>query len=130
MGNSLRLDLAEALRRLQAFSGREVRVTTNRHERFFGSALRGHLDRVETLPPDHTAISLVLGDDQGLFIDAGEAEILGGEEGGGWLEFRVGLDLCVLIEPHHKAPSPSRRHRTGSEADLSKGRHRGRGRLS
>jgi hypothetical protein len=104
MGDPCRIDPAEALSRLQALAGREVRVTANLHEQFFGSAVQGHLDRVETLAPDHTAITLVLEDEQGLFIDAGEAEILAGEEGRGWMEFRVGLNLCVLIESDDQAP--------------------------
>lgn len=116
MSDPRNLDLTEALLRLRAFSGREVTVTTNLYGHFFGLVMRGHLARLETLAPDHTAISLAFTDGQSLFIDAGEAEILGGEETAGWLEFQVSPNLCVLVE-HALSAHRRSRHQVGCDGE-------------
>lgn len=56
---------------------------------------------MKTLPPDHSAISLVLDGRQGFFLDPAEAEAFvgrGTENGAGWLEFRMAFGVSVTVE--------------------------------
>lgn len=92
----------DALVRLQELIGLEVKVTLNVYEHFFGSGFEGKLDRVETLPPDHSAISVVVDGRQGFFLDPADTEAFegsGAEDDAGWLEFRLAFGVSVIVEP-------------------------------
>jgi hypothetical protein len=60
------IDFDEALDYLQGMLGREVKVLVNDYCRFFGCGFEGTLERVETLPPDDTAVRVVLARGGGL----------------------------------------------------------------
>jgi hypothetical protein len=95
------IDLTEALVRLQALIGTEVKATVNLYGQFFGCGMQGRLLRVETLPPDHSAINLVLEGGEGVFLDPADAATLAGPglEECELLEFRMAYGVSVAIEP-------------------------------
>src|ERR1041385_4695164 len=94
------IEFAEALGHLQGLIGEPVKATLNLYGRFFGCGLEGRLDRVETLPPDHTAITIVLDERQGFFLDPAEVEtfIGHGQDDSEWLEFRLGSGASIVLE--------------------------------
>lgn len=101
------IEFITALQHLQGLIGAEVRVFLNGCGRFFGAGFAGRLVRVETLPPDHSAIRLVLNDGSGLHLDPVEVDAAlargpGGEE---WLELQTALGITVIIESS-PAPEP------------------------
>jgi hypothetical protein len=101
MDDLQQVEFAEALVHLQGLIGKRVKATLNLYGRFFGCGVEGRLDRVETLPPDHSAISIVLDERQGFFLDPAEVETFvgrGREDGGQWLEFRLGSGASVVLE--------------------------------
>ncbi len=89
-----------ALLRLQEMIDSEVKVVLNRPGRFFGCGFGGKLLRVRTLPPDHSAIHIVLGDGQGLFLDPDDVDVFLGsnEQGDNWLEFQTDFGLSLTVE--------------------------------
>ena len=95
------VDLTEALLRLQTLIGAEVKAIVNLYGQFFGCGMQGELLRVETLPPDHSAINLVIDGAEGIFFDPADAEIFAGPGPGDFelLEFRLAYDISVAIEP-------------------------------
>ena len=98
----------DALVRLQELIGLEVKVTLNVYEHFFGSGFEGKLDCVETLPPDHSAISVVMDGRQGFFLDPADTEAFEGsraEGDAGWLEFKMTFGLSVIVEPSEQSRS-------------------------
>lgn len=99
------IDFTAALVRLQGLIGEEVRATVNVYGQFFGCGLQGKLDRVETLPPDHEAIALVLNARTGFYLDPTDTKVYiePGSAERGWLEFRTAYGVSVVVE------------RTGSE---------------
>lgn len=94
------IEFTDALVRLHELIGAPVKISVNLYGRFFGCGVTGTLGRVDTLPPDHSAIILVLDGSQTLFVDPQEVEsFLGrGERGKRWLEFRLGPDTSVIVE--------------------------------
>jgi hypothetical protein len=100
MDKLCQIEFTDALAHLQGLIGSEIKASVNFSEQFFGCGLRGTLDRVETLPPDHSAISLVLEDTQGIFLDpAGTQSYVGSGPGDAWwLEFRIGQRISVVVE--------------------------------
>jgi hypothetical protein len=98
------IEFTEALAWLQEAIGREVSVVLNHHGRFFGCGMQGQLRRVETLPPDDSAIRIVVGRGEGLFLDPADVSaFLGGKVAElGWLEFRTTFESVVTVEvrPH------------------------------
>jgi hypothetical protein len=101
MDDLQRVEFAEALAHLQGLIGKQVKATFNLYGRFFGCGIEGRLDRVETLPPDHSAISIVLDERQGIFLDPAEVETFvghGPESWQTWLEFRLGSGASVVLE--------------------------------
>lgn len=94
------IEFTDALVRLHELIGARIKVSVNLYGRFFGCGVTGTLSRVDTLPPDHSAIILVLDGRQALFVDPKEVEsFLGrGESGKRWLEFRLGPDASVTVD--------------------------------
>jgi hypothetical protein len=94
------IEFTDALAWLQEAIGREVSVVLNHHGRFFGCGMLGELRRVETLPPDDSAIRIVVGRGEGLFLDPVDVSaFLGGEVAeDGWLEFRTAFGSVVTVE--------------------------------
>jgi hypothetical protein len=97
MDDLRQVEFTEALAHLQSLIGTQVKATFNLYGRFLGGGIEGRLDRVETLPPDDVAISLVFDEGQGLFLDPAEVEVFIACGGDGSLEFRL-ADASVLLE--------------------------------
>jgi hypothetical protein len=97
------IDFTDALRCLQAWIGTEVDVTINYDDgRFFGCGLAGRLDRVETFPPDNSAIEIVFQGDQSFFLDPRDVAAFAGPENDGhaaMLELRLSFGVSVTVEP-------------------------------
>lgn len=108
------IEFTDALVHLQELIGVRVKLSVNLYGRFFGCAVIGTLSRVDTLPPDHSAIILVLDGHQALFVDPVEVDsfIGRGEGGKRWLEFRMPPDASVIVEREE----PPRRSRPDPEA--------------
>jgi hypothetical protein len=107
MDDLQQVDFAEALGRLQALIGEQVKATFNLDGRFFGFGVEGTFERVETLPPDNSAVALVLDEHQGFFLDPAEVEVFVGSgvgDQGGWLEFRLTGGSVVLESSGPAAP--------------------------
>jgi hypothetical protein len=94
------IEFTDALSRLQGLIGVEIKATVNLYNQFFGCGLEGELNRVETLPPDHEAIALVLDGQTGFYLDPADTEVYIGPETeeAGWLEFRTAYGISVVIE--------------------------------
>lgn len=94
------IEFTEALAWFQAHIDEEVRVVVNHHGHFFGCGLQGTLSCVETLPPDNSAIQIVVGIGEGLFLDPEDVTaLLGGSASGqSWLEFRTAFGPVVTVE--------------------------------
>jgi hypothetical protein len=100
------IEFTDALAWLQEAIGREVSVVLNQHGRFFGCGMQGELRRVETLPPDNSAIRIVVGRGEGLFLDPADVTaFLGGEIAEtSWLEFRTAFGSVVTVEVRPDIP--------------------------
>jgi hypothetical protein len=94
------IEFTDALGRLQGLIGSQVKATVNFYGQFFGCGLQGELNRVETLPPDHEAISLVLDGQTGFFLDPADTKTYVGleSEENGWIEFRTAYGISVVVE--------------------------------
>lgn len=94
------IEFTDALSHLQGLIGVEIKATVNFYGQFFGCGLQGELNRVETLPPDHEAISLVLDEQTGFFLDPADTKAYVGPETSvcGWLEFRTAFGISVVVE--------------------------------
>lgn len=94
------IEFTDALSHLQGLIGVEIKATVNFYGQFFGCGLQGELNRVETLPPDHEAISLVLDEQTGFFLDPADTKAYVGPESpeSGWLEFRTAYGVSVVVE--------------------------------
>ncbi|HET8862124.1 MAG TPA: hypothetical protein VFM94_02615 [Solirubrobacterales bacterium] len=95
------IKFTDALVRLQALIGTDVNVIVNFYGKFFGCAFAGKLDRVETFPPDHTAIKVVLDDGQGFFLDPADTKAFVGRKDGddaSVLELKLGFGATVTLE--------------------------------
>lgn len=94
------IDFNDALARLQGLIGVRVKATVNFYNQFFGCGLQGELNRIETLPPDHEAIALVLDGQTGFYLDPADTKVYIGPETEetGWLEFRTAFGVSVVVE--------------------------------
>jgi hypothetical protein len=94
------IEFTDALVYLHKLIGSEVKVNVNFYGRFFGCGFEGVLTCVETLPPDHSAISLVLDGRQGFFLDPADTEVFAGIGDGSatWLEFREEFGASIVVE--------------------------------
>ena len=102
------IEFTEALVRLHELIGSPIKVTLNFYGEFFGCGLAGELRRVETLPPDDTAISVVIDGGQGFFLDPADTQAFvteGGEEAG-LLEFRLANGASVAVERADRGAEP------------------------
>lgn len=95
------IEFAEALARLQDLLGQEVRVLVNFHGTFGGAMLQGRLTRVQTLPPDHSAVNLLIEERQGLMLDPIDTEVLllEPDEEPFSLEFHLPSGVVAMLEP-------------------------------
>lgn len=91
------IEFTDALIRLQGLIGTEIKATVNFYGQFFGCGLQGELNRVETLPPDHEAISLVLDERTGFYLDPADTKVYVGPETG-CLEFRTAYGISIVVE--------------------------------
>ena len=98
--NMLRpIAFTDALLRLQALIESEVKVEINFYGQFFGCGFAGELARVETLPPDQSAIKVVLDGGQGFFLDPADTEaFVGHGDDANVLELRLGFGATVTVE--------------------------------
>ena len=95
------IEFADALGRLQGLLGRELRVLVHFHGTFAGAAMQGRLSRVQTLPPDNEAVSILLDDRQSLLLDPIDTEVLlvdDRREGRWWLEFHLPSGVMAQVE--------------------------------
>ena len=94
------IEFTDALIHLQGLIGTEIKATVNFYGQFFGCGLQGELSRVETLPPDHEAIALVLDGQTGFYLDPADTKVYVGPETSesDWLEFRTAYGISVAIE--------------------------------
>lgn len=95
------LTFTEALSALQAILTKEVKVEMNDQRRFVGCGFEGTLERVQTLPPDHAVIRIVLSGGSSLFLDPAETEVFACGELSlhtTCLEFRCGPRIIVTLE--------------------------------
>lgn len=94
------IEFTDALEWFQAHIGREIRILVNHHGHFFGCGMQGRLCRVETLPPDDSAIRVVVGAGEGLFLDPEDVTAMlgGGASGQSWLEFQTCFGPVVTVE--------------------------------
>jgi hypothetical protein len=95
------IEFTEALHRLHGWIGSQVKATVNYYGQFFGCGMQGELLRVEFLPPEHSAISLVLASGSGVFLDPADTQTFIGPGDGDAepLEFRMAYGISVLVEP-------------------------------
>jgi hypothetical protein len=95
------IDFTDALVRLHALIGADVSVSITSAGRFLGCGLSGRLDRVETFPPDNSAIKVVLEDGQGFFLDPADTDAFAGpvgDEQGDALELKLAFGVSLTVE--------------------------------
>jgi len=95
------IDFTTALGELQSMIGEPVLVMMSLNERFFGSSFHSELERVDTLPPDDSAVVLHFANGASLDLDpAGLRSWIGGPACGAprWLELRVGSGPVLTLE--------------------------------
>jgi hypothetical protein len=91
----------DALVRLLELLGAEVRVELTELAHFFGSSVEGTLNRVDTLPPDDSSISIVVGTGASFFLDPAHVRaFLVGDEAApqAVLEFRMPTGPSLTVE--------------------------------
>jgi hypothetical protein len=95
------VDFTAALGELQSMIGEPVLVMLSLDERFFGTAFQSELERVDTLPPDDSAVVLHFANGASLDLDPAELRSwIGGEPCGAprWLELRIGSGPVLTLE--------------------------------
>lgn len=95
------LTFTEALSALQAILKRDVKVEVNDQTHFLGCGFEGTLELVQTLPPDHSSIRIMLSDRSSLFLDPAETQVFACGElssGSTCLEFRCGACTVATLE--------------------------------
>ncbi len=95
------IEFTAALGELQSMIGKPVLGMLTLDECFFGSAFRSELTRVQTVPPDNSAVILHFAN--GVTLDLDPAELrtwIGGRLKGTprWLELRVGYGPVLTLE--------------------------------
>jgi hypothetical protein len=100
-GNVAAIEFEDALWRLKDLLGRPVRVLANFRGTFGSCVLQGELTRIESLPPDDSAVNILLDDRQGVTIDPIDAEAWLAELDDGrewWVEFHLPSGVVISIE--------------------------------
>jgi hypothetical protein len=102
------IEFIEALCRLHRLIGAEIKATVNFQGEFFGCGLQGELNRIETLPPDHEAIALVLDERTGFYLDPADARVFVGRDSRNveLLEFRLDNGASVTLEAADRGDGP------------------------
>jgi hypothetical protein len=101
MDEVLEIEFSEALVQLQALLGQQVRALVNVHGTFAACVIEGELERVDTLPPDNRAISLVIAGGQQIVLDPDETDALlvgNLSQGEGSLEFHLPSRVVARLE--------------------------------
>jgi hypothetical protein len=86
---------------LKDLLGEQVRVLVNFRSTFGSCSLQGELTRIETLPPDDSAVSILLDDRQAVLLDPVDTEAWLAVPGDGrqwWIEFHVDSGPVISIE--------------------------------
>ena len=80
--------------------GTQIKATVNLYGQFFGGGWESKLNRVETLPPDNEAISFVVDERSGFYLDPADTEVYvgSGSTQSSWLEFRLAFGVSVVVE--------------------------------
>jgi hypothetical protein len=100
-GDVTRIEFEEALWRLKDLVRQPVRVLINFRGTFGACTLRGQLSRIETLPPDNSAVNILLDDRQEVMLDPIDTDVLLAEPDDGrgwWLEFHLPSGVVISIE--------------------------------
>jgi hypothetical protein len=100
-GNVGTIEFEEALWRLKDVQGQPVRVVAAFRGTFGSCALQGELTRIETLPPDESAVTILLDNCQAVTIDPIDTEALLAEPDDGrewWIEFHLPSGVVISIE--------------------------------
>jgi hypothetical protein len=95
------IEFEDALWRLKDLLRQPVRVLANFHGTFGSCSMEGELTRIETLPPDDSAVNVLLDDRQGVTIDPIDTEVLLAEPADGrdwWVEFHLPSGVVISIE--------------------------------
>ncbi len=95
------VDFTTALGELQSMIGEPVLVMMSFNDRFFGSSFHSELERVDTLPPDNSAVVLHFANGASLDLDPAELRSwIGSPQCGAprWLELRVGCGPVLTLE--------------------------------
>jgi hypothetical protein len=95
------IDFEDALWRVKDLLRQPVRLLVNFRGTFGSCALQGELTRIETLPPDDSAVSILLDDRQAVSIDPIDTETLLAEPADGrgwWIEFQLPSGVVISIE--------------------------------
>ncbi|MFN8215167.1 MAG: hypothetical protein U0R71_01085 [Solirubrobacterales bacterium] len=102
------IEFAAALGRLQALLGHELRVLVNFRGTFGACAMQGTLTRVQTLPPDHSAVNVLLDDRQSLMLDPIDTQVLllDAHDGRWSLEFHLPSGVMAALEPADPRATP------------------------
>jgi hypothetical protein len=101
MDTLTKIPFDQGLGRLQELLGRELRIAVNFHGTFGACLMQGRLTRVQTLPPDHQAIDILLDDAQALMLDPIDALVLAVEDEAGdgpRLEFHLPSGVVATIQ--------------------------------
>jgi hypothetical protein len=99
--NVATIDFEDALWRLKDLLGEPVRVLAAFRSTFGSCMLQGELTRIETLPPDDGAVTILLDDRQAVTIDPIDTEALLAEPDDGrewWIEFHLPSGVVISIE--------------------------------
>ena len=100
-GKITTIEFEDALWRLKDLLRQPVRVLANFHGTFGSCSMEGELTRIETLPPDDSAVNVLLDDRQGVTIDPIDTEVLLAEPADGrdwWIEFHLPSGVVISIE--------------------------------
>lgn len=101
MGVVTKIEFTDALARLQGMLGQDVQVLVNFHGTFGGCTLRGQLTRVQTIPPDNSAVSLLIDERQTVTLDPLDTEtfLVSAQDGRGEsLDFHLPSGVAITLE--------------------------------
>jgi hypothetical protein len=100
MGQALEIGFSDALAELQSLLGKRVCALVNVGGTFSGCVMEGELVRVVTLPPDDSAVNIVVGA-QRIVVDPEDVDVLlvgNPSEGQGSLEFHLPSGVVIGLE--------------------------------